>query len=134
MTELNFKGKEFVHNHHLSVPFHPLVPHADKGIGEVAFDGNLIVQGDNLKALKALMPIYAGKVDCIFIDPPYNTGNEDWAYNDNVNSPMIKEWLEANPVGIEDGLRHDKWCAMMLPRLKLLAELMRDGGTNFRSD
>lgn len=131
MTELNFKGKEFVYNHHLSVPFHPLEPQADKGIGEVAFDGNLIVQGDNLKALKALMPMYAGKVDCIFIDPPYNTGNEGWGYNDNVNSPMIKEWLEANPVGIEDGLRHDKWCAMMMPRLKLLADLMRDGGTIF---
>lgn len=129
MTELHFKGKEFVYNHHLSVPFHPLVPHADKGIGEVAFDGNLIVQGDNLKALKALMPMYAGKVDCIFIDPPYNTGNEGWGYNDNVNSPMIKEWLEANPVGIEDGLRHDKWCAMMWPRLKLLYELLSDDGS-----
>lgn len=129
MTELHFKGKEFVYNHHLSVPFHPLVPHADKGIGEVAFDGNLIVQGDNLKALKALMPIYAGKVDCIFIDPPYNTGNEGWAYNDNVKAPMIKEWLEANPIGIDDGLRHDKWCAMMWPRLRLLHELLADSGT-----
>lgn len=131
MTELHFKGKEFVYNHHLSVPFHPLVPHADKGIGEVAFDGNLIVQGDNLKALKALMPMYAGKVDCIFIDPPYNTGNEGWAYNDNVNSPVIKEWLESNPIGIEDGLRHDKWCAMMWPRLKLLHELLDDHGVMF---
>ena len=129
MTELNFKGKEFVYNHHLSVPFHPLVPHADKGIGEVAFDGNLIVQGDNLKALKALMPMYAGKVDCIFIDPPYNTGNEGWGYNDNVNAPMIKEWLESNPIGIEDGLRHDKWCAMMWPRLKLLYELLDENGS-----
>ena len=129
MTELNFKGKEFVYNHHLSVPFHPLVPHADKGIGEVAFDGNLIVQGDNLKALKALMPMYAGKVDCIFIDPPYNTGNEGWAYNDNVNAPMIKEWMESNPIGIEDGLRHDKWCAMMWPRLRLLHELLDENGS-----
>lgn len=131
MTELHFKGKEFVYNHHLSVPFHPLVPHADKGIGEVAFDGNLIVQGDNLKALKALMPIYAGRVDCIFIDPPYNTGNEGWAYNDNVNAPMIKEWLAANPIGIDDGLRHDKWCAMMWPRLRLLHELLAEDGILF---
>ena len=133
MTELHFKGKEFVYNHHLSVPFHPLVPHADKGIGEVTFDGNLIVQGDNLKALKALMPMYAGKVDCIFIDPPYNTGNEGWCYNDNVNSPMIKEWLASNPVGIDDGLRHDKWCAMMWPRLKLLHELLAEDGLLFVS-
>lgn len=129
MTELNFKGKEFVYNHHLAVPFRPLVPHADKGIGPVALDGNLIIHGDNLHALKALLPIYAGKVDCIFIDPPYNTGNEGWCYNDNVNSPVIKEWLSANPIGIEDGLRHDKWCAMMWPRLRLLHELLADKGT-----
>jgi len=129
MTELVFKGKEFVYNHHLSVPFHPLEPQPDKGIGEVALDGNLIIQGDNLKALKALLPTYAGKVDCIFIDPPYNTGNEGWCYNDNVNAPMIKEWLEANPIGIEDGLRHDKWCAMMWPRLRLLHELLAEDGS-----
>ena len=129
MTELNFKGKEFVYNHHLAVPFRPLVPHKDKGIGPISFDGNLIIHGDNLHALKALLPLYAGKVDCIFIDPPYNTGNEGWCYNDNVNSPMLKEWLEANPVGIEDGLRHDKWCAMMWPRLRLLKELLADTGS-----
>ncbi len=131
MTELVFKGKEFVYNHHLSVPFHPLEPQPDNGIGEVALDGNLIIQGDNLKALKALLPLYAGKVDCIFIDPPYNTGNEGWCYNDNVNAPMIKEWLEANPIGIEDGLRHDKWCAMMWPRLRLLFDLLADDGVMF---
>ena len=129
MTELNFKGKEFVYNHHLSVPFRPLVMHADKGIGEASLDGNLIIHGDNLHALKALLPLYAGKVDCIFIDPPYNTGNEDWCYNDNVNAPMIKEWFDSNPVGVEDGLRHDKWCAMMWPRLRLLHELLSDKGT-----
>ncbi|MGR3724279.1 site-specific DNA-methyltransferase [Abyssibius alkaniclasticus] len=129
MTELNFKGKEFVYNHHLAVPFRPLVPQPEKGIGPVALDGNLIVQGDNLHALKALLPMYAGKVDCIFIDPPYNTGNEGWAYNDNVNAPMIKEWLEGNPIGIEDGLRHDKWCAMMWPRLRLLHELLAETGS-----
>jgi len=129
MTELSFKGKEFVYNHHLAVPFRPLVPHKDKGIGPVAFDGNLIIHGDNLHALKALLPLYAGKVDCIFIDPPYNTGNEGWCYNDNVNAPMIREWLESNPIGIEDGLRHDKWCAMMWPRLRLLHELLTENGS-----
>lgn len=129
MTELNFKGKEFVYNHHLSVPFRPLEIHPEKGIGEPRLDGNLIVQGDNLHALKALLPIYAGKVDCIFIDPPYNTGNEGWAYNDNVNSPVIKEWLAANPIGVDDGLRHDKWCAMMWPRLRLLEELLAEDGS-----
>lgn len=129
MTELVFKGKEFVYNHHLSVPFRPLVPHDGKGIGPVALDGNLIIHGDNLHALKALLPLYAGKVDCIFIDPPYNTGNEGWCYNDNVNAPMIREWLESNPIGIEDGLRHDKWCAMMWPRLKLLHEMLSENGS-----
>ena len=133
MTDLNFKGKEFVYNHHLAVPFRPLVPDETKGIGPVALDGNLIIHGDNLHALKTLLPLYAGEVDCIYIDPPYNTGNESWCYNDNVNSPMIREWLNSNPVGIEDGLRHDKWCAMMWPRLRLLRELLADNGVIFAS-
>jgi adenine-specific DNA-methyltransferase len=133
VTELSFKGKEFVYNHHLAVPFRPLVPDVKKSIGPVALDGNLIIHGDNLHALKALLPLYAGEVDCIYIDPPYNTGNEGWSYNDNVNSPMIREWLNDNPIGIEDGLRHDKWCAMMWPRLRLLRELMADDGVFFAS-
>lgn len=111
------------------MPFRPLVPHPEKGVGPVALDGNLIIQGDNLYALKALLPLYAGKVDCVFIDPPYNTGNEGWCYNDNVNAPMIKEWLASSAVGLEDGLRHDKWCAMMWPRLRLLHELLDDHGS-----
>ncbi|HRO62507.1 site-specific DNA-methyltransferase [Thermomonas sp.] len=129
MTELVFKGKEFVYNHHLAVPFRPLEPHPDKSVGEARLDGNLIIHGDNLQALKALLPMYAGRVDCIFIDPPYNTGNEGWAYNDNVNAPFVKEWLNGNPVTIEDGLRHDKWCAMMYPRLRLLHELLSERGS-----
>jgi len=128
MPELNFKGKEFVHNHHLAVPHRPLMPDVGKSIGEGRLDGNLIIHGDNLHALKALLPMYAGKVDCIFIDPPYNTGNEGWCYNDKVNSPIMQAWLNENPVGIEDGLRHDKWCAMMWPRLRLLHELLTDKG------
>jgi adenine-specific DNA-methyltransferase len=130
MPELHFKGKEFVYNHHLSVPYRPLVIHDDKSAGATHdLNGNVIIHGDNLHALKALLPLYAGKVDCVFIDPPYNTGNEGWCYNDNVNSPMLKEWLASNPVGIEDGLRHDKWLAMMYPRIKLLHELLSDTGS-----
>lgn len=129
MSELNFKGKEFVFNHHLAVPHRPLVPDAAKSIGASRLDGNLVIHGDNLHALKSLLPMYAGKVDCVFIDPPYNTGNEGWCYNDNVNSPMMQEWLRFNPIGIEDGLRHDKWCAMMWPRLRLLRELLSDTGS-----
>lgn len=129
MPELNFKGKEFVYNHHLTVPFRPLLPQAEKGIGVPALDGNLIIHGDNLHGLKALLPTHAGKVDCIFIDPPYNTGNEGWCYNDNVNSPMIREWLASNPIGVEDGLRHDKWLSMMWPRLRLLHELLAEDGS-----
>ena len=127
MPELHFKGKEYVYNHHLTVPYRPLVAHPDKSIGGDA--ENLIIHGDNLHALKALLPRYAGKVDCIFIDPPYNTGNENWNYNDNVNSPMLKEWLDGNPVNKEDMLRHDKWCCLMYPRLKLLYELLSEDGS-----
>ncbi|MCY3687430.1 MAG: site-specific DNA-methyltransferase [Gammaproteobacteria bacterium] len=138
MPELHFKGKEYVFNHHLTVPHRPLVAHPDKSAPAEAVDGdrvdggaegNLIIHGDNLHALKALLPRYAGKVDCIFIDPPYNTGNENWNYNDNVNSPILREWLDGNPVNKEDMLRHDKWCCMMYPRLKLLHELLSEQGS-----
>ncbi|MDE2821535.1 MAG: site-specific DNA-methyltransferase [Chloroflexota bacterium] len=127
MTELQFKCKDFVYNHHLAVPFCPLVICPDKGIGEPKFNGNLIIDGDNLDALKALLPLYAGKIGCIFIDPPYNTGEESWSYNDNVNAPVIKEWRNST-VGVDDGLRHDKWCAMMWPRIRLLYELLSEDG------
>lgn len=129
MTELHFKGKEFVYNHHLAVPHRPLVTDAGKSTGEPDLSGNLVIQGDNLHALKTLLPVYAGRIDCIFIDPPYNTGEEKWCYNDRVNAPMLKEWLNENPVGVEDGLRHEKWCAMMWPRLKLLHELLSETGS-----
>lgn len=132
MPELQFKGKEFVYNHHLSVPYHALVADPTKSLGSEELDGNLIIQGDNLIALKALLPAYAGKVNCIYIDPPYNTGNEKWRYNDNVNSPMMREWL-AGVVDKDDLLRHDKWLCMMYPRLKLLHELLADSGSIFIS-
>ena len=133
MSSLQFKGKVFVENYHLGVPFHELKPVRSKGMSKKAsLHDNLIVEGDNLAALKALLPTYHGKVKCIYIDPPYNTGNEGWAYNDNVNSPMMQDWL-GKVVDREDLTRHDKWCCMMLPRLKLLRELLRDDGAIFVS-
>jgi len=94
MATLDFKGKALVQNYHLSVKYHELVPKRDRSLTDkVRLDDNLIIHGDNLKALKALLPTYAGQVKCIYIDPPYNTGSEGWAYNDNVNSPMMQEWL-----------------------------------------
>ena len=78
MPELQFKGKEFVYNHQLTVSFQPLEMHADKGAPRL--DGNLIIHDENLQALKALLPTHAGKVDYVFIDPPYNTGKEGWPY------------------------------------------------------
>ena len=133
MPSLHFKGKTFVDNHHLSVPFRELRPVAGKGTGKTAsLHDNLVIHGDNLAALKALLPTYHNKVKCIYIDPPYNTGNEGWAYNDNVNSPMMLDWL-GKTVDRDDLTRHDKWCCMMLPRLKLLRELLRDDGVIFAS-
>ena len=133
MTTLHFKGRVFVENFHLGVPYHELTPVRSKGLSKKAsLHENLIVEGDNLAALKALLPTYHGKVKCIYIDPPYNTGNEGWAYNDRVNSPLMKDWL-GKVVDREDLTRHDKWCCMMLPRLKLLRELLRDDGAIFVS-
>ena len=139
MPTLDFKGKQFVYSHHHSVPFRELVVEDQKSLPKKnkkpSLDDNLIINDDNLHALKALMPLYAGKVKCIYIDPPYNTGNEGWCYNDNVNSPLMKEWLlkNANPVDKEDLQRHDKWLCMMYPRLKLLHELLADDGVIFVS-
>ena len=129
MPEIVFKGKEYVYNHHLTVPYRPLVAQADKGIGAPDLAGNLVIHGDNLAALKSLLPRHAGKVDLIFIDPPYNTGNEGWCYSDNVNSPIMREWLSTNPVDGEDLLRHDKWLCMMWPRFVLLRELLSERGS-----
>lgn len=129
MPEIVFKGKEYVYNHHLTVPYRPLVPQAGKGIGAPDLAGSLVVHGDNLHALKSLLPRCAGQVDLIFIDPPYNTGNEGWCYSDGVNSPIMKEWLSTNPVDGEDMLRHDKWLCMMWPRLVLLRELLSETGS-----
>ncbi|MDE0358718.1 MAG: site-specific DNA-methyltransferase [Gammaproteobacteria bacterium] len=133
MPRLHFKGKVFVENHHLAVPFHELLPVREKGLGEKAsLRDNLIIHGDNLAALKSLLPTYHGKVKCVYIDPPYNTGNEGWAYNDNVNSPLMRDWL-GRVVDRDDLTRHDKWCCMMMPRLKLLRELLREDGAIFVS-
>jgi hypothetical protein len=133
MPTLTWIGKDAVVNHHHEVPYHLLRDVPELGCGP-ADSGNLIVEGDNLTALKALLPYYAGQVKCIYIDPPYNTGNEGWVYNDNVNSPEIKAWL-GKVVGkeAEDLSRHDKWLCMMYPRLKLLREFLAPDGIVFVS-
>lgn len=127
MPTLQFKGKNIIWNHHLSIPYHTLDEVEKLNFKEDKSNGNLIIEGDNLLALKALLPQYAGKIKCIYIDPPYNTGNESWIYNDNVNNPMLKEWL-GKTVGKDDLTRHDKWLCMMVPRLKLLKELLSNDG------
>ena len=138
MPTLDFKGKSLVYSHHLTIPSRTLEPDAKKSLppkgSKPSLDDNLIIHGDNLHALKALMPRYAGKIKCIYIDPPYNTGNEGWIYNDNVNSPMMQEWLKnKSPVDGEDLERHDKWLCMMWPRLHLLRELLAEDGVIFIS-
>jgi len=133
MPTLHWIGKEKVQNHHLEVPMRVLnheyhfeaeTPETGGGVG------HKIIHGDNLEALKALLPEYEGRVKCIYIDPPYNTGNEGWVYNDNVNDPKLKKWLK-QVVGKEgdDLSRHDKWLCMMYPRLQLLHKLLAEDGT-----
>lgn len=147
MPSLEFQGKSQVYAHHLTVPFRPLNPDAAKSVDRTDVYGggqsddsapadgeNLIIHGDNLHALKALLPCYAGRVKCIYIDPPYNTGNEGWVYNDRTNSAMMREWLKkTQPVDGEDLERHDKWLCMMWPRLQLLKELLSEDGAIFVS-
>lgn len=139
MPSLNWIGKEKIITHHADVPFRVLehrygfnskYPDSTAPSGT----GNKIIHGDNLAALKSLLPEYEGRVDCIYIDPPYNTGNEKWRYNDNVNDPHILRWL-GEVVGAEgeDFTRHDKWLCMMYPRLVLLRQLLSEKGAIFIS-
>ena len=138
MPTLEWIGKDKVVNHHQEVPYRVLErQYSYDEAGQHTEDNgseNMIIHGDNLEALKALLPRYEGKVKCIYIDPPYNTGNEGWVYNDNVNDPKIKKWL-GEVVGKEgeDLSRHDKWLCMMYPRLKLLQRLLADDGVIFIS-
>ena len=131
MPTLEWIGKDKVINHHQQVPYRVL---EEKYTYNAEQSDNMIIRGDNLEALKALLPKYEGKVKCIYIDPPYNTGNEGWVYNDNVNDPKIKKWL-GEVVGKEgeDLSRHDKWLCMMYPRLKLLQKLLAEDGVIFIS-
>ena len=138
MPTLEWIGKSKVINHHQDVPFRVLErKYSFDENGQHSEDNgseNMIIRGDNLEALKALLPRYEGRIKCIYIDPPYNTGNEGWVYNDNVNDPKIKKWL-GEVVGKEgeDLTRHDKWLCMMYPRLKLLQKLLADDGVIFIS-
>ena len=133
MPTLEWIGKSNVINHHQYVPFRVLerkYSFDENGQHDEDNDSeNMIIRGDNLEALKALLPRYEGRVKCIYIDPPYNTGNEGWVYNDNVNDPKIKKWL-GKVVGKEgeDLTRHDKWLCMMYPRLKILHKLLANDG------
>lgn len=135
MPTLHWIGKEKVVNHHLEVPYRVLehrYGYRADNTDDKSFtgSGNMIIHGDNLEALKALLPEYEGKVKCIYIDPPYNTGNEGWVYNDNVNHPKIQKWLgEVVGKQDEDFTRHDKWLCMMYPRLKLLQRLLKEDGS-----
>ena len=131
MPTLSCIGKDKVLNHHNEVPYRILEKKYSYGDDR---NGNMVIHGDNLEALKSLLPEYEGKVKCIYIDPPYNTGNEGWIYNDNVNDPRIKKWL-GDVVGKEgdDLSRHDKWLCMMYPRLRLLQKLLAEDGAIFIS-
>ncbi len=138
MPVLQFKGKTAVESYHHVVPHHTLEFDEKLSVSgkdeKPSLEGNLIIEGDNLLALKALLPTHAERIKCIYIDPPYNTGNEGWIYNDNLTQPQFKEWI-GQTVGKEgeDATRHDKWCCMMYPRLQLLKELLCDDGAIFIS-
>ena len=135
MPTLDWIGKKKVVNHHFDVPFKVLENKYTYSVDNKSTESeNKIIHGDNLEALKSLLPEYEGRIDCIYIDPPYNTGNEGWIYNDNVNDPRIKKWLgEVVGKESEDFTRHDKWLCMMYPRLKLLQKLLSEKGAIFIS-
>ena len=87
---------------------------------EVNNPNHIIIEGDNLEALTALSYTHAGKIDVIYIDPPYNTGNKDFVYNDSY-------------VDSEDTYRHSKWLSFMAKRLRIAKKLLSDRGVIFIS-
>ncbi|MDP1534528.1 MAG: site-specific DNA-methyltransferase, partial [Rubrivivax sp.] len=111
MPTLDWLNRDAAFRSAEQVPTRVLRPHvAGHAFGEAdAGSGNLLIQGDNLEALKALLPFYRGRVKCIFIDPPYNTKSAFEHYDDN--------------------LEHSQWLSMMLPRLQLLRELLSEDGS-----
>ena len=129
MPNLTWLGKDKVVTYHQKVAYHFLDKKFSVGNSE-----NAIIHGDNLIALKSLLPRYENKIKCIYIDPPYNTGNENWIYNDNVSDSRLQRWI-GEVVGKEgeDLTRHDKWLCMMYPRLRLLQKLLSDDGAIFIS-
>ena len=143
MPTLDWIGKDKVINHHNDVPYKVLerkYSYDEDGVHKDDIHSeNMIIHGDNLEALKSLLPQYEGKIKCIYIDPPYNTRkssekNKAWIYSDSVDDPKIKKWLGVT-VGDEgeDLSRHDKWLCMMYPRLILLNKLLSDKGIAFIS-
>jgi len=124
MPTLHWIGKDKIVNHHQEVPYKILEKQYTFKNGKENKESqseNKIIHGDNLEALESLLPKYEGKIKCIYIDPPYNTGNEGWAYNDNSNHPRLNKWLgEVVGKESEDLTRHDKWLCMIYPRIKLL--------------
>lgn len=132
MPTLQFKGRNIIWHHHLTVPYHTLDEVSKLDVNSKKADGNILVEGDNLLALKAMLPRYANSIKCIYIDPPHNTGKEEWVYNDQVNSPLLKEWL-GKVVAQDDLTKHDKWLCMIVPRIKLLREFLTNDGIIFIS-
>lgn len=141
MVELRFRGKPIVYNYHHTVAPCPLVLDRRKSLNPTGNDNdNMIIHGDNLHALKSLLPRYRGRIDCVYMDPPYNRGHKKqdgeveggWIYNDTVNHPLMRDWL-AKTVGGDDLQMHDKWACMMWPRLQIIRELLSDEGAIFVS-
>lgn len=141
MVELRFRGKPIIYSYHHTVAPCPLVLDSGKSFNP-AGDGNdnMIIHGDNLHALKSLLPQYRGRIDCVYMDPPYNRGHKKqdgeveggWIYSDSVSHPLMKDWL-AKTVGGDDLQMHDKWACMMWPRLQIIRELLTDEGVIFIS-
>ena len=143
MPKLSWVGREKIEEHISKIQYQILELDVNKSLlhKDNRKSDNKIIHGDNLNALKSLVPEYAEAIDIIYIDPPYNTGNkkgaessQKWDYDDAVDDDDIKKWI-GETVGDEgeDLERHDKWLCMMYPRLKLLHSLLSQSGVIFIS-
>lgn len=114
MPILNWLGRDEALKTAAKTPYRLLEEVPELGYGDKSAD-NMIIQGDNLEALKALLPFYAGQVKCIYIDPPYNTGS--------------RFTFDGKKLQYDDNLEHSTWLSMMEPRLELLREFLREDGS-----
>lgn len=133
MPEILFEGKALAKTYHKHLQHKTLSTLTDRRFDhQTSIYDNLIIEGDNLSVINTLLPYYRNRIKCIYIDPPYNTGNRHWVYKDDLSTPIVRDWV-AKVIDNKSISKHDKWLCVMMPRLMLMKDLLSDEGLIFIS-